>query len=847
MGFWSKKNKHQLRFAVDYAELSPCGVFKLSGWRFPYDDSLSIIVDGVSHSCGLQRGPRPDVAEHLIDQISVDVNGDFNLGFLLLLPKYLASTSIALFSGSDEIYSHTGQCSLSKEQKQHFNDYLSAYLKLQGLDEITIGKTIIIRESFEHKEDEHKGDVLLSDGILSFCFDHLSLLKELFQDKKIHVADTFSPKIKRSLDYVFDIKKTEKFKKPSEHITLIIPVFNALDATSRCLKSLIKIEGFTEFKVIIVDDCSDSYTAKYLENFASKFENITYKKQEKNGGFLKTCKAGLELAHAESDIILINSDVVLTKQALKLLIKGAHSRPNIAAASCMSTNSPNCQLELPSGFSLEQVAEYLEKNYRAKYPTLITPEGQCLYIKRWAIEKFGFFDPIFEEGFGEESDLCMRFYCGGADTICVDNALILHRKSASFGLERGEQLKSKHWPIFSERWGVAHRIMHTEFLRRNPFAEIRAKLLALSNQEIYPQNELRFPQTKPNVVKRSQQKALSLLGDAEVIFLLPNTYVGGGTLSVLQHVNEMIERDVKARIISLWQPYHTNFHALASVLPVSVENVFELDWNEQKVIATFWTTAYVLSELCSQNKGLKPFYYVQGYEPDFYSKDQETSIKQASESYYLGHTTVVKSQYLKNTLFNSQGIEAKKISAGIVRTVFYPGEQNHHTGATRITAYYRPGTPDRGAKKVEQVLSQLLEKHPELEVSLFGENDCKSELLGEKVSYLGMLSQEQVAKQYRKSDLVFDFAEFHGFGRVGIEGMCCGAVPVLTPSGGIDEYAINQKNSFIAEQNPELISVTSRLIEDNTLRLAMRDAAIKTAEGFSEQQATSDWLKIIED
>jgi hypothetical protein len=179
----------------------------------------------------------------------------------------------------------------------------------------------------------------------------------------------------------------------------------------------------------------------------------------------------------------------------------------------------------------------MEENLQPSYPTLITPEGQCLYLKRWALEEFGFFDEVYEEGFGEESDLCMRMFLGGADMICVDNSLIFHRKSASFGEQRSDELKRAHWPIFEQRWGKYHRVLYDEFKRRNPLHEIRSKLSSLSDRaqqlEITPEQHL-YASPEP-----ADSQTLKLLDDVEVVFVLPNIQVGGGTLSVLQHVNEI--------------------------------------------------------------------------------------------------------------------------------------------------------------------------------------------------------------------------------------------------------------------------------------------------------------------
>lgn len=843
-----KRKTNELAFSIDLNwEMSGKGLF-LKGWVLD-SQPLTLECDGRDHTFVSPFLPRPDVNARF-GLSSDQLLGDQLFGFSLLLPAMVVGARLALRSGSSVIWKREGTEKLSNEEQNYLEHYLQASAGLIRAETIV---TALFRENCRKYPKEVsllvRDDIgytpTLIEGRICVGLDDLHCLA--FSGSRYQTDASFEPHIraKSTVEYILSINRSPlniECKKAS--LSLIIPVYNAVDACRACLESLVRIEGFEDYQVIIVDDYSDSYTADFLRSFAQRYSNITCVRHSQNGGFIKACCTGLEHSNEGSDIVLLNSDIVLTTRCISLLRDAVHSRKNIAAGSCLSTNSPNCQIDLPGGYSLERLARFIEEHHEPKVPTLITPEGQCLYLKRWAIEAFGFFDPVFEEGFGEESDLCMRFFCAGADTVCADNALIFHRKSASFGLEQGEELKRKHWPIFNERWGPYHRAMHEEFMRRTPFAEIRSSVAQLSPLDP-PSEELSFPQRKIEVSYSSEQGLSDILDGVEVVFLLPNTYVGGGTLSVLQHVEEMNLRGVEARAIALWAPFHTRFPSTSGVLPVPAAQLDRLRWGSQKVIATFWLTAYVLEELQRAYSGIDPYYYVQGYEPLFYGEKDHISRTEAGETYRLGFPTIVKSMHLQKTLLEEHQISAKKIAAGINRFVFYPGTQDQDHRQIRIAAYYRPSTPDRGAAMLTAVVRELLEQRTNLKIVLFGEDiDSPLDLVGD-IESLGMIEQSRVAQLYRNTDIAFDFAEFHGFGRVGIESMCCGAVPVLTKSGGVEEYARDFENAMLGGTLNSLVQKTLALIDSKELRMKLRAGALKTSMQFSEQKATSDWLDIL--
>jgi glycosyltransferase involved in cell wall biosynthesis len=108
------------------------------------------------------------------------------------------------------------------------------------------------------------------------------------------------------------------------------------------------------------------------------------------------------------------------------------------------------------------------------------------------------------------------------------------------------------------------------------------------------------------------------------------------------------------------------------------------------------------------------------------------------------------------------------------------------------------------------------------------------------------LSQNEVARLYRQSDIMVDLSYWHGFGRTGLEAMACGVVPVLSPSGGVDRYAVDGQNCYLIDAT-QVQSVAERIIylaKERTKRLALREAAMVTAKQFGEGNAVDDWQSL---
>lgn len=615
---------------------------------------------------------------------------------------------------------------------------------------------------------------------------------------------------------------TQSLPTQSAGVSIIIPVFNALDVSIRCIQSLIPELG-TSNECIIVSDASDPYVNQQLQTLAGNQPHITFIERKENGGFIEACYTGIEAARSDTDVILLNSDTVLAPGTIEALKAQMFERKDIAIGSPLSTGSPNFELALAAGEDFFSAAKRLKELQLSRTPTAITPEGQCLYIKRWALERFGFFDRVYGRGFCEESDLAMRMFSMGADIVCLDKTLIHHERSASFGTYQRLKQIQKNRPIFDERWGHSYDLAFAAYALRAPLAEIKKT----------------WRQSPPSVQ----------LDSLEIAFLVPCLITAGGHLSIIQHVNTMLMQGRKAGILCHQEPDTDALGLLTQPILISKQELLEQGSYPENLVATMWTTADCVAKIVKKSTRTRGWYYIQDYEPWFYEKsNQEAERAAARDSYELGLTMVAKTNFLcelVNTLHNKP---VHKICPGIARTIFYPGNQTTYTGPPRLTALYRPDKPRRGTTLLLDTLDELLLRNDSVEIYLFGSSDIEpcNPALRKKIHFLGALSSNKVAELYRASDVVCDLSLWHGFGRMGIEAMACGAVPVLSEAGGIAEYARHGENALIVPDDPEQIAITlNTVLQDAVYRQSLRAAGLATFS-WSEDQATSDWLALID-
>lgn len=286
-------------------------------------------------------------------------------------------------------------------------------------------------------------------------------------------------------DYIVQIQELLQKKAASPEsrscpADVVIPVYNAHDDLLRCLYSV--MVHYENERIILIDDTSTDPRIGSLFSSLEPYQSSWFIliRQEKNRGFAATVNRGMH--YSQNDIVLLNSDTIVTKGWVKKLQEGAGSLKNCGTMTPLSNNGTICSVPvmmeknlLPPGISIDSYADMIEQISFGQFPAIPSGIGFCLYITRECLDAIGYFDEVtYREGYGEETDFCLRAREAGMTHHVCDTTFVYHRGMASFSaramsrLRKGIALLNARYPSYQDEV--------TAFTRDNPLHGIQENI-----------------------------------------------------------------------------------------------------------------------------------------------------------------------------------------------------------------------------------------------------------------------------------------------------------------------------------------------------------------------------------
>ncbi|MFA0426719.1 glycosyltransferase [Vibrio sp. 10N.222.51.C5] len=261
----------------------------------------------------------------------------------------------------------------------------------------------------------------------------------------------------------------------SVKLTIIIPVYNAVEEVVNCLDSVILNTSLgNNISVLVLNDCSpDPNVAIELDKYSAVY-GIKVAHNKNNLGYTGNVNKGVEVA-GESDVILLNSDTIVSPNWCRNLIVAAYSNDDIATVTAVSNNAGAFSVPQPGtniideNLSIKGVARLINNVAPDALIDVPTGNGFCLYIKRDALNDIGYFDiESYPKGYGEENDYCMRAVAKGWVNVVDPKTYIYHVRSASFKdskqalIESGVEQVKKTYPNYE---GAIKAIGQSELMK----------------------------------------------------------------------------------------------------------------------------------------------------------------------------------------------------------------------------------------------------------------------------------------------------------------------------------------------------------------------------------------------
>jgi glycosyltransferase involved in cell wall biosynthesis/GT2 family glycosyltransferase len=272
-------------------------------------------------------------------------------------------------------------------------------------------------------------------------------------------------------------------------VDIIVPIYGAPAPLRACLES---VAGETDLArhrlLLVVDGPQDSAVEAIVSNFTAAHSLLVgVLRNDQRLGFAASVNRGMRAS--TTDVILLNSDTVVTPGWAPKLIDAAYSSGDVGTVTPLSNHATLCSVPrafeenlLPTGFDAASFAALVEAISVRSYPRLPTGVGVCLYIRRALLDDIGLFDARrFGSGYGEENDFCLRALKRGWIHVADDATFIEHAGHSSFGLSRIR---------LQRRAGATLRRLHPRymatiaaFMKLDPLSPIRERIASALGQK----------------------------------------------------------------------------------------------------------------------------------------------------------------------------------------------------------------------------------------------------------------------------------------------------------------------------------------------------------------------------
>ncbi len=637
-------------------------------------------------------------------------------------------------------------------------------------------------------------------------------------------------------------------------VDVVVCVHNALEHVRLCLYSLLAKTG-RRFRLILVNDGSDSPTTRFLRAFADRHPAATLiERGQPPHGYTLAANRGLEASTGDY-VILLNSDTVVSAGWLSKLIAHGEARPAIGVIGPLSNAASHQSVPvvrdgggwaanaLPDWLTVDGMGLILERGAPRTDTRLAFLNGFCYAIKRGVIDAVG---PLDEErfagGYCEENDYSQRARAQGYELAVADDAYVHHAKSRSYGPDGRAVLAGRNYEAFLEKHGRS---------------EIEGLVSAMEADR-----RLEAVQAAVAEWSASPQAIAPLLCEADrdplrIVFLLPGLAHGGsgGSHSIYQEVKGLRSLGVPARIaLPHWD------RARAAAVYADADEIFQTFSDTDDLVAktadaevisaTHYKSVAMLKELRAARTDFLPAYYVQDYEP-FFTAPYIAEEAIASYSALPDMLLFAKSHWLCNVVAERHGLFVEKVEASLDRELFAPAGARLQDSPLRVLAMVRPRTARRQPLATLAVLERLRDRNADrVEVSTFG---CYADELREILPdaeevlerHLGMLSRAQVAEQLRATDVFLDMSVYQAFGRTALEAMACGATVVVPAIGGVWEFVEQGRNALAVDTfgPKDALTALGSLVADRELVRTLQAGARATARRYSILRASlSEYL-----
>ena len=262
--------------------------------------------------------------------------------------------------------------------------------------------------------------------------------------------------------------------------TVVIPVHDGGDIVLACLDSVLaSVPART--KILVIDDGStDPALVAELDSLRRQ-RRISLLRHPSPHGFPAAANAGIQAAPGQ-DVVLLNSDTLVPPGWLERLRQAAYADRAIGTvtplsndASILSYPGPTGTNPRPDQVETNRFDHLAERANGAAVIDIPVGVGFCLYLRRDCLNATGLFRTgVFAQGYGEETDFCLRARRLGWRNVALTGLFVGHLSGASFGAS-ATHLQARNGRLI-EKLHPGYTKLIENYLLRDPLADPRRRI-----------------------------------------------------------------------------------------------------------------------------------------------------------------------------------------------------------------------------------------------------------------------------------------------------------------------------------------------------------------------------------
>lgn len=605
-------------------------------------------------------------------------------------------------------------------------------------------------------------------------------------------------------------------------VSIIIPVFNQLETTARCLDSIAAC-GFDGLSVqmIVVDDGSTDATNAIVPRLGG----VEYVRGA-NGGFIAACNRGAALARGDF-LCFLNNDTTVRPGWLGAMVATARSANDVGAVGAKLIY-PDGRLQEAGGIIWRDATgnnygrgndpNAPSYNYRRDVDYC---SGAALLVRAALFRQIGAFSDLYSPAYYEDADLCFSIRSSGYRVVYEPRAEVVHYEgvtsgtSLSSGTKRYQEINR---PKFERKWATALR---AHFENDPASVTVAARRLHARAGSTILVIDTHVPMEDRDAGSSRLLHILSMFRNSgHHVILFPDNY------AALQPYTANLQA-MGIEVVHCTDSSPSAQEALARLLPQ-----VDLAWICRPDLFTKY------APLVRRLSGAKLVYDT--IDLHFVRARRESELSDSGDGEWKrlereevaaargADATIVVTQ-LEREVLRERGIENVTV-VPTIHEIEFKGERRFEdtSGVLFIGGYNHPPNVDAARWLAEEIMPHVWGEFPDARLTLLGSNPPESvvALQSERVVVTGYVHD---VKSYFLASRVFAAPMRFGAGMKGKVGHALSyGLPVVTTPIGAEGFALSSERScLVAEDSAAFARAICRIYSDPELWRALSRASLE--------------------